>query len=69
MRGKASRFRREKRPTHLGCVVRVIKQERICGGKRNKLFVFLFFFLSAVRGSKKMKKDEKGLIIQRTKGH
>jgi len=68
MRGKASRFRREKRPTHLGCVVRVIKQERICGGKRNKL-VFLFFFLSAVRGSKKMKKDEKGLIIQRTKGH
>jgi len=40
-----------------------IKQQRICGGKRNKL-VFLFFFLSVFEDW--LKKDEKGLI--QTKG-
>jgi hypothetical protein len=42
MQGKALCLRREKRPTHLMCGV-LVKQQRICGGKRNKL-VFLFFF-------------------------
>ena len=42
-----------------------IKQQRICGGKRNKL-VFLFFFLSVLKIKIWLKKDEKGLI--QTKG-
>ena len=64
MRGKASRFRREKRPTHLGRVVGARERKEFVAQRGiNLLFILLF---CPFCGSKRLKKDEKGLI--QTKG-
>ena len=54
MRGKASCLRREKRPTHLMCVVGAsIKQQSVW---RKEETFFLFFFFVIKKGRKRMKK-------------
>jgi len=54
MRGKASCLRREKRPTHLMCVVGAsIKQQSVW---RKEETCFLFFFFVIKKGRKRMKK-------------
>jgi hypothetical protein len=43
MRGKASRFRREKRPTHLGCVVGACDRKEFVAERGINLFFYSSF--------------------------
>jgi len=61
MRGKASCLRREKRPTHLMCVVGAsIKQQSVW---RKEETFFLFFFFVIKKGRKRSHSQTKGRAV------